>query len=781
MIPERRQRHLWGLADEYRAANPHHFDLFDLANFIRGRGEEVTLDDLRFLVHRFGRGREERVPSGYLSRFVGELLASREVVTALDPAAGMGWLAAEVSRIGHISRFDAVASNPDAERLRDHLSAPVRYRLHIGETAEILSGLGQTFDALVSMPPIGRRGERILDNANIRVRDSESLLCLIDVERYLTRDGVVVWVVPPSFVSANSRRLSVRDALHKLGLNLTALLRIPNGAILPTMGIGAELAVIERTERDSLFVAEIPVDSEAQDQLIARLRNREPGPQPSQGRLVSGKEYVGLTALEARERVDRLAQGAGLSAVDFDVVVLEVNRLRRHPSTSERFAECPDAVYLPEVAKMAATTSQADLPERLQSYFQLIVNRELAEPEYLAGMFNTRLGFALREAASTGNTISMTRPSQLRSLKLYLPPLEDQKRVVNVNRSISQLRTELAELEQRAWDKPRRVRDIVEAVAQVNHEERFEEWIEAIPFPLASVLRAYFATDHTDREKYDRLLLFFEALAEFLATIHLSAFRTDIELWPIVLQRLHTTLTEQHLSFDRSTFGLWKAVVEILAVEARKMLNDKNKQARVMEMYRLVDPRPLERLCARRLLAVLQEANAARNRWRGHGGAVGCAEARHRHEVLREYLESVRSTLGETFSSYQLVEAGESTIRSGPIYQCFVRLLVGSNPQFERGRVELRDPAITNHLYLYNDGHSRVLELAPLVQVRATPQPACYFFNRIEGSITHLVSYHFGEKADEIDKCNITKDFLEALTAPPGFTGDGNADDYASE
>lgn len=55
--------------------------------------------------------------------------------------------------------------------------------------------------------------------------------------------------------------------------------------------------------------------------------------------------------------------------------------------------------------------------------------------------------------------------------------------------------------------------------------ERLDEWFEALPYPLASICRAWRATPVQDfKTKYEHLLHLFEATAEFVSVIMLSAF-----------------------------------------------------------------------------------------------------------------------------------------------------------------------------------------------------------------------------------------------------------------
>ena len=106
------------------------------------------------------------------------------------------------------------------------------------------------------------------------------------------------------------------------------------------------------------------------------------------------------------------------------------------------------------MANTAATTRQEDLPERLKSYFQLLVDPEIALPEYLAELLNTALGQSLRQAVMTGATIPRIRKDLLSESTLYLVPVSDQKRALEARAEIRKLRNELSELESQIWERP---------------------------------------------------------------------------------------------------------------------------------------------------------------------------------------------------------------------------------------------------------------------------------------------------------------------------------------
>jgi hypothetical protein len=366
-------------------------------------------------------------------------------------------------------------------------------------------------------------------------------------------------------------------------------------------------------------------------------------------------------------------------------------------------------------------------------------------PEYLSHLLNTPQGYAYRRAVMTGISIPRITEILLRESTLYLLPRKEQENATDALHKIHLLQDELNELEYSLWDKPRQISKVQESVKKINHEERFQDWLESLPFPLASILRAYHTADQNDKDKYLRLLHFFEALAAFCATIHLSACRSDPQIWDHERERIIDLLKKEH-SFNNTSFGLWQNLVGLLASDIRELLNSKPEDVNLcLRIYCMLDPKPLEILCSKKLLTILQRANYYRNRWPGHGGAVSPKEARARHDLVRSLLDAFRNHFGTIFSQYQLIEPGQATIQPGPIYNYKVRCVMGSNPMLEYSTVKLTEPAITGQLYFYSPGNSRALGLEPLVQLRGTPQSVCYFFNHMENDYPQLVSYHFAD------------------------------------
>ena len=735
-------------------------DLLQVVLNLLEQGETFDTEDLLFLQQRLGHGGADVSVRHLLSL----LLKTRRSKRILYYAQDLGLVGAWIADQELAWSVDVVSPVVDAAALAKQLGLK-RVTFQEESREQGLGGLTGTYDAVVLTGPVGHRRESrtyTTDAGIVALRDDPASLMIVDAFNRLTAEGVIAAFVPPGFAFDTGAR-SVRANLGQFGLHLSAILALRPGNFGRT-GVSLNFVLVDRKTRNKLFVAEVAADMAGQQELINRFHKRKQGRTASLGRMVDPADFRGIAPLEAREQYDRLGKKADLSPVAFDTAIAAIRRPRRTASEFARCEEHPHAVYLAEMASTPATTMQDELPVQLKSYFQLLVHPTVVLPDYLAGWLNSPMGYALRQLAMTGATIPRIKRSLLSDSRLYLPSIEEQTAAIGAVREIRRMRSELAELKSQIWDRPREASKISEAVGRVNHEDRFSDWIETLPFPLASILRAYHAVDRTPHEKYERLLYFFEAFAEFWATIHLSAVRTRDPRWLAKKVKLVCLLRRHNLSLERSTFGTWKTICEQLGANLRRMLEESSTKVEARAMYAVASDQPLEMLASADVLGVLQRVSGFRNRWRGHGGPVTEAQAQGRHETIENDLDRLRSKLSFGFRQYQLVEANESKVLDGPIFRCSVRQIVGSNPQFEHDRIDLVTPAKTGYLYFHSPGHTRVLELLPLVQLQGKPQPASYFYNRVEGSTPQLVSYHFAEHSEVSSQSDILRDLLQELS-----------------
>jgi hypothetical protein len=290
--------------------------------------------------------------------------------------------------------------------------------------------------------------------------------------------------------------------------------------------------------------------------------------------------------------------------------------------------------------------------------------------------------------------------------------------------------------------------------------ESLNQWFETLPFPLASILRAWQATPTQDyKTKYEHLLHFFEGTAEFVSVILLSAFKSNGAVFAPHRQRLNEAMHKQNLSFNRATFGTWKLVVEYLGKQTRdllngngkKMENTKNDSALCAEMFADLSLSLPVALSRKELAEIFSATNKMRNDWSGHGGVVGPGEAELRNQLLLEKVQNLRDVIADTWAETQLIQALHCRPRRG-VFENEVAVLMGSNNEFLKETREMATWLDVERLYLSKKDSGNALQLLPLIQIGPSPRSAknaCYFFNRLQRDGARYISYHHTDEPDE--------------------------------
>jgi serine/threonine protein kinase len=387
--------------------------------------------------------------------------------------------------------------------------------------------------------------------------------------------------------------------------------------------------------------------------------------------------------------------------------------------------------------RLDAPQDLAELPPTTEAY---------AAPEQVAGQDVDHrsdlysLGAVLYEAATgelpdrenpgkTAKRLALLRPDIPRSLNATICGLLEE--------SPSERSVHAANLMQtpRGSRKSRRV------------DEGVLAWAETLPFPLASILWHYEGEPDLST-KLDHLLQFFEALAQFAATVVLSAFRSDRALFDANRYTWFGQRENERGDLDlcRTSFGTWVELLDRLAETYRGLLENQNGGAdRCYELFAASDADLVEAFTSLDITKILLHARDCRNSWSGHGGIAGPALYRERLGELEGLLSRTRGLLGWSFETWTLLRPGAATYIRG-VYDLTATILTGPNPTFRRKQIQVEEPLDASRLYLLNDGSTRALALVPLIRVMAgskTGQDACYFFNRLQGSEVRWVSYHF--------------------------------------
>jgi hypothetical protein len=415
-----------------------------------------------------------------------------------------------------------------------------------------------------------------------------------------------------------------------------------------------------------------------------------------------------------------------------------------------------------------------ELPKTVSRYFRFELDGNLVDARYLTHWLRTDIGeVALGAAGARSMVRRLSKRRLLERLICYLPPLREQQETLKTVRRLEQLRTEIREIEADCWSGQYTSDELADRAETVNRNDRHEFWVESLPYPLASILWRHKMSDDDPRIKYKILLHFFEALAVYLATLHLSAFTSHKQTWRVQQERLLKTLAKEHLSLEMATFGVWKVAVELLGKAAREMSKNPDQEPLLRQMY-AIRYRSLDMIPDPDIASTIVRANSIRNTDEAHGGAIGKLRAAAIEDELLQLVDQIRAIFGRGWQRYELIQAEKMALEEGGLFRVDAKKLMGTHSQFQSQEYRTSSPMVNGRLYLLEEGASEGLELLPFVRMMSSPSDidnACYFYNRVVDGGHRFVSYHFEKESSICKHFGDTASTVQRLTTLPSLPG----------
>jgi predicted RNA methylase len=675
-----------------------------------------------------------------LVSFIGQLAKRHTAQSVLDPTCGLGLLLHAVSSATGAQTIHGIDINSTTTQIAQAVVGP-QATIYTGDALDPHAGLLPKYDMIVANPPFGVIPKMDVQNRKqMAARELGHQLALWACSQ-LNPSGVAVIILTKSFITQEK----TINAIHVAGCRIRALFNIPGGTFANT-SIGAYITVIEHGPQEQVFVGQVSNDSDHQQRLINNYRRKKSGDQLALGRMIDLTTFRGFEHLDNNERIKRLARSLHWTPLRAFDVIESVSLLQK-----EQLKESPNCLYI-SVNKNRATLTidHNDTRTVVNKYYYLQINQNHADARFLVYWFNhSPIGQATLASIQYEFPYWRSRKDaiSLNNVSMYLPPIQTQQQTLKALEVLTRIRAEADELESELWSSSDPIHNIVHKVETINQEDRYEDWLESLPFPLASILWRHHANrnSRSNQENAKTLLHFFEATAAFIATVHLSAFMSDDKLWKDNTQILQTKLDEAQLSMYMASFGAWKLIVEYLASKSR----DLSPEVRT-RIYGTSNHNHIDMICNPDLLTVLQQANALRNKGDGHGGVMSNQFAASYHDDLCNLVTTLRGVFGRSWRNYELIQPLSSIYQEG-IHQYTVNLLIGSrSTPFESVQRDSSSPLEYERLYLFDASGQRGLLLQPFIQVMPAPQHqvnACFFLNRHTNSDKRLVSYHFEQES----------------------------------
>ena len=691
------------------------------------------------------------IPTGLIDLCTGLRPHGTPFEQVLDPCAGSGLLLSALLGNG-IARKAHGATKSTRPEPAQSAWQPRGVQLECA-SSEVWLAAQQPPDLIVSILPFGESWDETPQGLK-HIRRSENRM-IVAIAGKLRPDGLAVLVIPAVFFSSREGE-RVRQKIQADGVAIIAAFYLPPGALGNSV-VPAYAIILARAPNDRLFVGELSDRSDRNEVLVSNLLARQPGASPGLGHLLLPDQFSGFPqVIEALEET-RLQKASRYPFVRLDALCRRIFTVADHDRMGLRH---DNTIFVPEDPRFDSVTDLEKADKRSKRCFAVDLSPSRAIAQYVSGFLNTELGRKARARLGQGVSMRRLREESVGAVMVARPSLSEQQALLGVAARLSAVRSATESISDRLWccnESPEVLVSKIDAIASAEgRSESLEEWIQQLPFPLASILRRH-QRHRMDREKaFNILIHFFEAFALIWATVLLSALDKGEEIPSEATKDARAFLAENKLPLEKSTLGTWVALGGKLASHLRQRLREgESVEAEgapdPMDYFATRDEAVVDRLLNRRVSALLQQVGPLRARGQAHGGVISNRVAAELHEHALTLVSDMRNAIGDTFTAFRLVRIGEARLgKAVHTYKCDV--LMGSDPQFAIESILLEDLAEDDQLY-FVAASQRALRLLPLVRMSA-PQGgsnACYFYSKLQGPSARYVSYHQEADAEEFD------------------------------
>lgn len=737
---------LWEILNEYRTSGESISDIDSLVNFLSHK-DNLAYDDIINII--FSLNRHNPSTPQIVSSFLASFAEAIKAHSVLDPFAKYGQVAFETSKYTE-SHIDAVSLDYTGHGIVKSFT-PCNVTAHLGDILQL--NFDNKYDLIISDFPFSAKTNYVFKGEMIKDLGLAMVARCIELVK---DDGYII----ATFANGITFRTDLLRTLKKMedeSMYVSGMIDLPSGAYAPFTNISCKLVIFEKKAVSKKFIAQLTSLKDI-DAIISNFIIKKETKQSNLGMFVHPKDYIDYSAYQQKQNNERLAKLFG-----GQYTTLKELGTAYRPNSNNEFTDTGNSIFIPKIGVSKVVTSVNDFEIKPQNYIQVVLNQELILNRYAAYFFNIPKGIDIRRDYQQGGAIPNFSLSSILNIPIVLSDMNTQLNILETHQAVIELESQLNAIKNELYSTPMSYRKIKVRLKNINNEETLEDWVEKIPFPIASVLRRYItATEDKDRQK--ALLQFFEALSAFISALFLSFVKES----KTALVGVSIITDIEIKSFEKATFGSWVTINSQYAKSFRELLAIKENRALIYRIFATKNTSVIERLCNKDLYVVLGEANRLRNIWEGHGGAYSNEHYRDHVETLHGILLKIRNILNDVFDEFQLVRGSKLSKKSG-IFINTAELLIGSNNLFKSKSIESGTIALDEgKLYIHTREDNTVIELIPLLVMGSTPSSiknACYFYSRTAGKATEYISYHYEENPEtEVPGNSVLSELMNIMT-----------------
>jgi hypothetical protein len=411
----------------------------ELAAFLATKSMSFSAHDLIALGHilatRFGpSGGVFHVP-GWLADVFSALIEGVSTQAICDPWAGCGVLIGVLREASKAKTTIALTVNQGEYALGKVLVPGANWQ--VGDPLHSLGEVKQELDVAASILPMDTRSTQTLkltlpSGEPVELADGLGHLILAAASMRLSSSGIGLFVVTPRFFSSPQSVLRRFDAL---GLGMEAALALPSGAFAPHTSIPAYLVIVRRKPAARMLVAQLSKDTLTNLQIIGNVRRGKEGGSLDLGRFVAPETFTSIEDLRTADAFVHAQRRFGAPPLKLRDLARAINLGR--PGDTFAFRPLENAIFVPLIGNSDVMESLGDLTLKPYNYAQVVIDPARSNARFVARFLNSEIGKQLRGQSKTGTFIPKLTKKTLKDLRVFVPDLHTQQRMLDIEASIT--------------------------------------------------------------------------------------------------------------------------------------------------------------------------------------------------------------------------------------------------------------------------------------------------------------------------------------------------------
>jgi hypothetical protein len=570
----------------------------------------------------------------------------------------------------------------------------------------------------------------------------------------LSSNGYGLFTFPGTIMRDRNARKWFLELRNK-GLFLSGTIDLPDRLYYPSTLIESKLLIFSKEVYPQFFIAKLKKDDDIPKMVETFFTGERRYNNESLGKWIEYDTYPDyLTYEKEKRRINiskKIEKAYNGNMLTISTISSSIKNLYKGDYID---TDIENSVFVPKIGNGPVYTAKSGII--MKNYYQVIVNPNIVLPSFVKFFLNSENGKTTRILAGVGNASFLSLES-LKSIQIPVPALNIQLDILNVLNELDIIEDETQKLKTHLSEKPASYKNILKELLEINYRgDKFEKWYESLPYPLSTILKQYSICD-TDQKRQEMLLFFFEAYSIFIAAIMTSVYQQP---------QFQTTVIKDVVVdfFEKASFGSWIKMDRALAKVFREKMGNPETIDIVLNSFHTDDSSIINLICQKEVLSILERTCEYRNSWKGHSGITSIELYADHVRILKEELNGLQKCIKDLFDKIHLIRPIKLKHINGTFINT-VEQLSGSNPIFRKEEL-IGDSLDESKLYLHVLDKNETIEMPPFFLLKSYPREvnnACYFYNRIEGTKSKYVSYHFDGQPEEYEDGEIVFDIIRSV------------------